>query len=83
MERFYEYNNANGNRDEDGTGTGELGSWARLGGVWWDSRQAEVGHAYPLAAFSQVKLVKLGTKAVLISKLKRLSFTSDFTTYIV
>lgn len=45
-------------------------------------RQAEVGHAYPLAAFSQVKLVKLGTKAVLISKLKRLSFTSDFTTYI-
>lgn len=46
------------------------------------SQEAEVGHAYPLAAFSQVKLVKLGTKAVLISKLKRLSFTSDFTTYI-
>lgn len=35
-------------------------------------RMAEVGNAYPLAAFSQVKLVKLGTKAVLISKLKRL-----------
>jgi len=46
------------------------------------SQKAEVGNAYPLAAFSQVKLVKLGTKAVLISKLKRLSFTSNFTTYI-
>lgn len=70
MEDFYEDNNANENRAGDGT-------VAREGG-----QEAEVGHAYPLAAFSQVKLVKLGTKAVLISKLKRLSFTSDFTTYI-
>lgn len=70
MEHFYEDNNANENRAGDGT-------VASKGG-----QEAEVGHAYPLAAFSQVKLVKLGTKAVLISKLKRLSFTSDFTTYI-
>lgn len=33
-------------------------------------------------AFSQVKLVKPGTKAVLISKLKRLQFSRDFTSYI-
>lgn len=47
--------------------------------VGFDSKQSALAACLFV---SQVKLVKLGTKAVLISKLKRLQFSRDFTSYI-